>query len=141
MLGLPFPDIWANEYGKPYFDNGDGSGFPYFSISHAYGYAACAISKVEIGCDIEKIQRVPRILDKELAKAERLVPGAADDEHGRTLRWTVYEALAKCIGTGIPLQEPDIDAFEWRSRTWDVHDSHVLSIVAYPEGAQGGSHE
>ena len=45
-------EVIYNKNGKPYLKNSD----IYFNISHADEYVVCAISKKEIGVDIEKIR-------------------------------------------------------------------------------------
>ncbi len=44
--------FYTNYYGKPYIGNNN----IYFSISHSYDYIVTAISKKEIGVDIERIR-------------------------------------------------------------------------------------
>lgn len=125
LLGFAMSNIVTNEYGKPYFEE---EGLPNFSISHSGGRVACALSSHEIGCDIERLTSVPRILDKELEKVRRFVPDARmDDYDARTKLWTVYEALAKADGKGIPLAPRDIECCSWHIRTWLIEGGCVLS--------------
>lgn len=126
ILNLPVPPIKADEHGKPFFSE---KGFPCFSISHSSGVAACAISRSDIGCDIEKITRVPRILDKEIDKVRHLASGVAfNSPLGRTTLWTMYEAIAKADGMGIPLDFDSVDS-RWHIKTWTIWDSHILTIA------------
>lgn len=127
LLGLPIQAFYYNKYEKPYFK---GFGSPYFSISHSSNHVACAISRTEIGCDIEKIKSVPHILDKELDKI-RYINKSTDEicETNRTILWTIYESIAKCIGKGIPVHQEDIDTFAWNVKTWMIKKKYVLSIA------------
>lgn len=126
-LGLPLSNILTDEYGKPYFEK---EGLPYFSISHSSGRVACALSSQAIGCDIERITRVPRILDKELEKVRQFLPDAdIEDPTDRTKLWTVYESLAKACGKGIPLSLGDIECCSWDINTWFIEGNYALSIA------------
>ena len=55
-INIPFKNIKTtrNDKGKPYITNYN----IYFNISHSFDYVICAISKEEIGVDIEKIRDV-----------------------------------------------------------------------------------
>ena len=127
LLDLPASDICTNEHGKPFFK---GENQPFFSISHAGEYAACAISHKEIGCDIEKIRRVPHTLERELGKIDKVGYHILSDDPMvyQTQKWTVYEAIGKCLGTGIPVDEEAIDD-KWRCESWAIDSTYIISIA------------
>ncbi len=136
LIGLSFSDyiIMYTEYGKPYFVKKNESQdiwVPHFSISHCKEYAACAISKREIGCDIERIKRIPDILNREINKVSRIVDRQRYDSEiaYRTCLWTVYEAIGKCNGRGIPLKKEEYSNDDWADLYWKIHDEFILSIV------------
>mgnify|MGYP003335917736 CR=1 FL=1 len=50
---IAFPKkILESEYGKPYIDG------IHFNISHSKEYVVVAVSKEEVGCDIEKVTNI-----------------------------------------------------------------------------------
>ncbi len=126
-LNLPLYFIKTNCYGKPFFDNVEG---PYFSISHSANFVACAISSKEIGCDIERIKRVPGNLEKELYKIQHLLDEKTTSSFEDKIKlWTVYEAMAKCIGKGIPIEQNDIDSYDWNIMIWRTCKDYITCIV------------
>ena len=82
--------------GKPYAKN-----LPvHFSISHSGDIAVCAVSKDEIGVDIEKIRAVnPRTHERFCTESESEYITTA--KNGFFEIWTLKEAYFKCIGTGL----------------------------------------
>lgn len=124
-LGLEMDEIIHNKYGKPYFQ---GKHLPYFSISHSSSYVACTIAQHEIGCDLENNKKVPKILSRELGKVKCFIKDEINRTSKRTVLWTVYEAVAKCIGKGIPLEE-NIDSAEWIVKTWLPKDDYALTVA------------
>ena len=107
--------------GKPYFE---GTGEPYFNISHAGGYAAIAISDREVGIDIQNrrntktVEMADRFFSKDEKNAVR-----ADDTGDLFFRlWTRKEALGKCTGDGVRpfldvnvlnLENEELSGFDW----------------------------
>ena len=89
MTGL---EIIKGEHGKPYF----AEGYPHFNFSNSGGYAACAVSDVPVGVDIEVVRDVSD------AVMDRFLGGARGDRSERTAIWTRYESMGKCTGEGIP---------------------------------------
>ena len=75
-----------------------------FSISHSNGYIAIATSKSEVGIDVEDL-----FLDKRLKMAKRILTEEElnifnkklDQTGYLTEKWTLKEAYAKYLGTGI----------------------------------------
>lgn len=86
----------TGEKGKPYAKNLS----VYFSISHSGDYAVCAVSKNEIGIDVEKIRKVhPRAAEKICNTNE--IGYANSSQKAFFEVWTLKEAYFKCIGTGL----------------------------------------
>ena len=82
--------------GKPYARNSDFR----FSISHCGNLVICAVSKNEIGIDVEKIR------DIRLKAAEKFASRNELEYIGNNLErffeiWTLKEAFFKCKGTGL----------------------------------------
>lgn len=88
--------IKKDSQGKPYAENSSYN----FSISHCDNLVICAVSKSEIGVDIEKIRNV------RLRMAEKFACENEIAYIGETLErffeiWTLKEAFFKCKGTGL----------------------------------------
>lgn len=98
FCGVPAEEIRfeLSPAGKPYAKN-----LPvHFSISHSGDIAVCAVSKNEIGVDIEKIRTVnPRTYERFCTKSE--AEYISTSENGFFEVWTLKEAYFKCIGTGL----------------------------------------
>lgn len=77
-----------NEHGKPVCSN------IHFSISHSLGYVGFAISKKEVGFDIEFLENIK---DKESI----LNILNASDKVDALIKWSMKEAYAKFLGTGL----------------------------------------
>ncbi len=121
--------LCEDERGKPYFQGMDNTGVPSFSISHSKGIVACAVSKRNIGCDIEKAGKVPANLYKELGKVRTIRTNRIIRDLESIQFWTVYEAVGKYLGTGIPLDDTDVGALGLIANSWLIEESFVLSIV------------
>lgn len=85
-------EIVKGEHGKPCF----AQGYPHFNFSNSREYAACAVSDVPVGVDIE--------VEREVSDAvmNRFLGGARGSKRERTAIWTRYESMGKCTGEGIP---------------------------------------
>lgn len=98
FCGVPAEEICfeLSPAGKPYAKD-----LPiHFSISHSGDIAVCAVSKDEIGIDIEKIRTVnPRTYERFCTKNEARY--ISTSENGFFEIWTLKEAYFKCIGTGL----------------------------------------
>jgi phosphopantetheinyl transferase len=89
----PLSAIERPGHGKPHWPDG-----PEFSISHAGGFAACAVARagIAIGIDLEPPGRLaPRALRLVLSAAERAALG---DDVDATAIWTCKEAVIKAAG-------------------------------------------
>jgi len=92
-------------YGKPYLK--DDTGFR-FNISHSGKYVAAACSQIEVGIDIEQINRTldrRMIADTVFTPEEKAYIFSSEDDKLQRLRfaelWTAKESYLKYIGTGL----------------------------------------
>lgn len=82
--------------GKPYAENSSYK----FSISHCGNLVVCAVSKNEIGVDIEKIRNVRlKMADKFACESEIKYIGEKLERFFEI--WTLKEAFFKCKSTGL----------------------------------------
>lgn len=117
---------------KPYWTD---ERLPYFNISHSGDYVAIAISKSEVGIDLQKSVSTGKIPDKEIDMAKRFF-----SEHESELvsmdkqmfykLWARKEALGKCDGIGVrPYLDKDLSDFsrgigagyQWYEQTMDEY--------------------
>ncbi len=98
-----------NQWGKPYLASG-----PYFSFSHSHGLAIIAISKSEVGVDLE-YQLDDRVSWQALlsmwseAEARYWQQQSQRPSFNECLRhWTRKEALLKALGFGLSLPLSDV---------------------------------
>lgn len=97
-LNLEFSEIVYSENGKPFFKYSD----IFFNYSHSKKYIACAISKSEVGIDIE--ERGRKIKDK---IALRFLENEEDMER-RLEKWVKKEAFSKMKGLGFQIGFKDL---------------------------------
>ena len=97
--------------GKPYLSGYDNI---FFNLSHSGDYVMCAVSELEVGCDIQKMDKA----DMKLAErffTEREYHAIADlptEEERRDMfyrYWTLKESFMKVTGLGMQLA---LDSFE-----------------------------
>lgn len=126
------PEFGYRADGKPFLSN-----YPdiCFSISHCRDVAACIISDVEVGVDVERVNEY----DDELARAVcnddeyRWIAGSPDsDIRARTFTglWTRKESVAKWRGTGLACDPREI----LRGELPDMPDKgfHIASLYYQP---------
>ena len=91
------------ENGKPYIQGNE----LYFSLSHSGNMACCAVSKIEIGVDIEQISRAnPKIEERIFTESERRHI-KSDSDFIRL--WTLKESYMKYCGSGLSISPKDIE--------------------------------
>jgi 4'-phosphopantetheinyl transferase len=98
-----------------------------FNLSHAGDLAVVALAGVEVGVDIERLDRSSRAVERTLTPGERAALRHGDDRRLQLLRvWCRKEALAKAIGTGLG----------WAPERFDTSapGAYSLSDLDVPEG-------
>ena len=111
-------------HGKPELP---GSGV-HFNLAHSGERALIAVAEVEVGVDVERLQRSSRAVERTLTDGERAALGP--DRHVELLRvWCRKEALAKAIGGGLG----------WAPENFDTSrpDGFALVDLALSEGYVG----
>ena len=99
-------EIKIEERGKPYFQD---RSLPRFSISHSGEYVVCALSKHEVGCDIQIMEgkdsdRTLKIGKRFFSEREFLDMERAEDPQDYFYRiWTIKESYIKALGEGLSL--------------------------------------
>ena len=101
LYGITEKPVFAyNEHGKPSI-----VGHPeiHFNISHCHEAVVCAISDAPIGVDVETIRAYKeRLVDYTMNDEEQAeIKGSDNPSHTFARLWTMKEATAKLIGTGI----------------------------------------
>lgn len=104
----PFPAFSYSPLGKPFLPD---AGI-HFSLSHSGEYALCAVSDLEVGCDVEKLRPMTmklarRFFAPEEADALAAIPDA-EAQNVRFFRyWTLKESFQKAVGMGLHLPLKD----------------------------------
>lgn len=134
-------ELFFSEKGKPYK-----IGLPQFNLSHAGDKVALYISdESAVGIDIEKIRPLAKGVsskifgEEEKAYAEKFF---SESEADISL-WTIKEAAAKCIGSGVTAPKKQIatrfseDSFNFSDKRiyYKVYKrgEYVLTAAAYKE--------
>lgn len=133
--GLPSEaELSYGENGKPYVADQD---IFYFSLSHSSELAMCAVSDVEIGCDVERIGKYDgRIAGRFFSKAENDYIESFPDMAGRDAAffrvWTRKESFLKATGLGFSVSSSSFTAISKKSEklrqsvsvgAWCVYDA------------------
>ena len=91
------PDFAFTEKGKPYIKDLEQV---HFNISHTKNIITCVISSGEIGVDIEHVRDMrAATINRVFSEKEKQM--AKYDTEGYIRLWTMKEACAKLIGTGL----------------------------------------
>lgn len=91
------PDYAYTQNGKPYLEE---LSQMYFNISHTKNIITCVISDREVGVDVEHVREIKETtINRVFSEKERQM--AENSVDGYVQLWTMKEACAKCIGTGI----------------------------------------
>ncbi len=138
--GIGAPEILLTGYGKPYIAGADGFNF---NLSHSGDLVVLAVSGSPVGVDIERNDPIEwREISAAFGAKEREMLENADEPLKCFYRiWTVREAFAKAIGTGLQLfddEQPDIDydrgTVNYRGRTMYTvsreWDGYTLSLCS-----------
>lgn len=107
------PDIYFNQYRKPYFANESDI---FFNLSHCSGAVCAALSDSEIGADIQdRITDIGNILDLTMCENEKAaLRDSCDPEALCTRFWSQKEAFLKYKATGLT---NDINTYDFSSFT------------------------
>lgn len=99
--GITAPPLFDyNEHGKPAIADHPEI---FFNLSHCKEAALCAVSTKPIGADVEAVRPMKDMLvDYTMNEAEAAEIHAAENPDAAFIRlWTMKEATAKLVGTGI----------------------------------------
>lgn len=103
-------DFGADNNGKPRINNDIGINY---SISHSDNIVICAVSRNNIGCDIEKIKKLSsNIAERFFCEGEKAYLNKFSDsdfENEFFRLWTIKESYIKMTGTGLRI---GLDSFE-----------------------------
>ena len=85
-------EVSYNNFGKPSLKKG-----PFFNASHNTEYVVLAVSKREVGIDIQKIK------DRDLSFLKDVIDMDISnfDRNNQHLFWAAKESMIKCIGKGL----------------------------------------
>lgn len=121
--GRALKDVKTTVEGKPYVEG------LYFSIAHSGKFAALAVSKQEIGMDMEVIRPYPhKVAAQKFNPMEQAMVLESDDPDEMFMRiWTAKEAFLKWKGTGIRTSLKDVDTCNLAIKTKTVGDM-VISV-------------
>ena len=142
-------EIAYGDMGKPYLKD-----IPdlHFNLSHSGSVAMCALSDVEIGCDVELIASPrPRVAERFFSPEEReYLASVAKGETARAFYkiWTLKESFLKAIGKGFSVPpssfsviadgkigiKQDLSPVEWRLFTAEISPLYSTAYCAQPEG-------
>lgn len=92
--------IMKNKYGKPFIEDSN----IFFNISHSKDFVVCAISKNEIGIDIEKIRDTKdSIINQFATKKEKQYINELKKQYNKRAFeiFSLKESYFKCIGTNL----------------------------------------
>lgn len=97
----PMPlEYGCGEHGKPYLINSPW----HFNLSHSGDYVLCALSRREVGADIqiERKKNVKKIAERFFSEEENRMLKQSEDENADFFRlWTRKEAYGKLTGEGL----------------------------------------
>lgn len=84
---------------KPYLSNRN----EFFNLSHSGDYVMCAVSDSEVGCDIEKIEKVRMNVAKRFfsEKEYEFINKSDNPDLAFCRIWTIKESYMKATGTGL----------------------------------------
>ncbi|HJC63999.1 MAG TPA: 4'-phosphopantetheinyl transferase superfamily protein [Candidatus Blautia merdavium] len=119
----------SGAHGKPGFP-----GYPQiqFNISHSGEYAACALTRVPCGLDIQEIRgfRGKRILERTMdEEQQRQILSSADPALAFSRLWAEKESIVKLSGEGLSRSFRDLKPPVWRE-TFEQLPAYTGSICA-----------
>ena len=117
------PVFTYGEKGKPYLKN-----YPriYFSLSHAGGYSACAVSDCEIGIDLQDYRPMKDHISAKICTKKELMEVYSGEDGGPSFStcrlWCMKESRGKLTGKGFA---ECFDTIE----TGELCDAGVLKVT------------
>ena len=101
-IGIGDREIRIGDNGKPYL----ASSAVFFNLSHSGERAMCAVSDMEVGCDVQKIGEANlKIAGRFFSPSERQLLNSIEDESEKIKMfyrlWTLKESYVKALGTGL----------------------------------------
>lgn len=121
----------VDKFGKPYFENAK----VYFNISHSGNFVVMAVSRWNIGIDVQRMKLVRnRVAEKNFLPKECEYINEFEDDQIKQQRfceiWTIKEAYLKNIGIGLrkPLNSFEVDLSE---ETPKIVDHDELRVVQF----------
>lgn len=134
-VGISDREIRIGYDGKPYLASGAIS----FNLSHSGERVMCAVSDMEVGCDVQKIGEVNfKIADRFFSPSERRLLNSIEDESEKIKMfyrlWTLKESYIKAVGTGLktPLKSfsvttwTDVNGFYFKE--YDISDGYAYAV-------------
>lgn len=123
-------DMFFSEKGKPYLA---GRRDIFFNLSHSNNMVICAVSPVEVGCDIEFVKSGrTRIAQRYFTKEEQCFAQISERHFYRM--WTLKESFIKATGMGLGLR---LDSFEISVKEKEIsvrqaEDEREFAFREYP---------
>lgn len=105
-------EFYYNEYGKPFIKN-----FPVsFSFSHCKNAVACAVSKFNIGVDVEDVEVYNHMIAQRVCSDEELKLLATSSDSARVFGelWTAKESISKFEGMGLSMGFDGIETYKYK---------------------------
>ena len=118
----------VSENGKPFCKSHNDI---YFSVSHSGDFFAVAISKKEVGIDIELLKNPTEKLIKRVCSdnEKKLIDASKNKSETFTEIWTKKEAYLKALGTGIDRELKSVDTTNFDFFT-ENHEEFILSVFS-----------
>ncbi len=129
VLGSYRKSLKVSEYGKPYLEGED----IYFNISHSFNIAVIAVSKLNLGLDIEKIRPYDlRLIDRVICKDGRNELLSNPNDNSLFYKyWTAKESIIKYDGKGLRIDLQSIDVkkiLDFQAKNIEKFDKEITDI-------------
>ncbi|MBQ4291021.1 MAG: 4'-phosphopantetheinyl transferase superfamily protein [Clostridia bacterium] len=104
-----------------------------FSLSHSGTLVSCAVSELEVGCDLEILRPIRLELAKRFFQpdeAQIILSAPTEEDRNRLFfrYWTCKESFLKCIGTGLAYP---MNAFTFSFSTVPIRVIHSFDSFSY----------
>lgn len=104
--GIAVQDISRNSYGKPEVPG------LCFNLSHSKDLVICAVSTMDVGCDVEYVRQAPKkVAERYFGETEKafLKDGQSEYDERFFRLWTIKESYMKMTGEGMRLPLSDFE--------------------------------